>query len=236
MVGILAFEFEPIKRKSLLKSLKGITQRLCKKNAIDPADIGLMVHTGTYRQNFRQEPAFAAHLQQALDIGCANIGPTSKHTFSFDVSDGACGPHHALETIADLFPVIGCKYALLTAGDCRPNKETPWPHKPISFAAIISEDGPLQILDTRFDYEQENDFTSSTKFNKKYHTEAFTSKPHITKHRVEENRFIASSAWLCGEQLSRFVEWASSQNGIVTHRIENKNGRVSELNWRVNGE
>ena len=178
MVGILAFEFEPIKRKSLLKSLKGITQRLCKKNAINPADIGLMVHTGTYRQNFRQEPAFAAHLQQALDIGCANIGPTSKHTFSFDVSDGACGPHHALETIADLFPVIGCKYALLTAGDCRPNKETPWPHKPISFAAIISEDGPLQILDTRFDYEQENDFTSSTKFNKKYHTEAFTSKPH----------------------------------------------------------
>ena len=73
-------------------------------------------------------------------------------------------------------------------------------------------------------------------FNKKYHSEAFTSKPHITKHRVNENHFIASSAWLCGEQLSRFVEWASSQNGIVTHRIENKNGRVSELNWRVNGE
>ena len=104
MVGILAFESEAIKNKSLLKSIKGITQKMCKQHDISLNDIGLIIHTGTYRQNFRAEPAFAAHLQQALKIGCDDVSSTSKHVFSFDVLDGSCGPHHALETIADLLP------------------------------------------------------------------------------------------------------------------------------------
>ena len=104
MVAVLAFKFEPIKRKSLLKSLKGLATKLCQEQNIDINDIGLIIHTGTYRQNFRQEPAFAAHLQQALKIGCDNVSQTSKHVFSFDVLDGSNGPHHALETIADLLP------------------------------------------------------------------------------------------------------------------------------------
>lgn len=236
MVGILAFKFEHIKKKSLLKSLKGITNKLCKQHEIDLQDIGLIVHTGTYRQNFRQEPAFAAHLQQALKIGCEDITSSSKHVFSFDVLDGSCGPHHALETIADLLPTMDCKYALFTAGDYRPNKETEWNHKPISFVAIISKDGPLEILDCSFDYKQQNDFTSTAIMNKKYHSEAFTSEPQITEHSIEDDIFVASSEWLSGEQVSRFVEWAKSKNGIITHRIKNRNGRVSDLRWRVNGE
>ena len=71
---------------------------------------------------------------------------------------------------------------------------------------------------------------------KKYHFEAFSNKPQITIHRVEDNLFIASSEWLSGEQMSRFFEWAKSMNGIITHRIRNHNGRVSELRWRVSGE
>ena len=61
MVGVMAFGFESIKKKSLLKSLQSITKKLCKQHDVDLQDIGLIVHTGTYRQNFRQEPAFAAH-------------------------------------------------------------------------------------------------------------------------------------------------------------------------------
>ena len=236
MVGILAYRFEFIKKKSLLKSLKGVTQKLCKQHDIDLHDIGLIVHTGTYRQNFRQEPAFATHLQQALNIGCQDVSQTSKHTFSFDVLDGSCGPHHALETIADLLPTMDCKYALFTAGDYRPNKETDWKHKPISFAAIISRDGPLEIIDSSFNYEEQNGFTSTAILKKKYHSEAFTSKPEITEHRIEGNLFIASSEWLSGEQVSRFVEWAISKHGIITYRIKNRNGRISDMRWRVNGE
>ena len=236
MVGVMAFGFESIKKKSLLKSLQSITKKLCKQHDVDLQDIGLIVHTGTYRQNFRQEPAFAAHLQQALTIGCEKVSPTSKHVFSFDVLDGSCGPHHALETIADLLPTMECKYALFTAGDYRPNKETEWSHKPISFAAIISKDGPLEILGSSFDYTQQNDFTSTAIMGKKYHFEAFSNEPQITIHGVEDNLFIASSEWLSGEQMSRFFEWAKSMNGIITHRIRNRNGRVSELRWRVSGE
>lgn len=236
MVGVLAFKFEAIKKNSLLKSIKGITQKLCKQNGINLNDIGLIIHTGTYRQNFRQEPAFAAHLQQALKIGCDDVTSTSKHVFSFDVLDGSCGPHHALETIADLLPTMDCKYALFTAGDYRPNKETEWNHKPISFVAILSKDGPLEILDSKFDYNQQNDFTSTAILSKKYHSERFSFEPQITDHQIEDNLFIASSEWLSGEQASRFFDWAKSKNGIITHRIKNRNGRVSDLRWRVNVE
>ena len=236
MVGILAFKFEAIKKKSLLKSIKGITQKLCKQHDINMNDIGLIIHTGTYRQNFRQEPAFAAHLQQALKIGCDDVSSTSRHVFSFDVLDGSCGPHHALETIADLLPTMDCKYALFTAGDYRPNKETEWNHKPISFVAILSKDGPLEILGSDFDYNQQNDHTSTAILGKKYHLESFHSEPEITDHQIEDNLFIASSEWLSGEQASRFFEWAKSKNGILTHRIKNRNGRVSDLRWRVNVE
>lgn len=236
MVGILAFKFEAIKKKSLLKSIKGITQKLCKQHDINMNDIGLIIHTGTYRQNFRQEPAFAAHLQQALKIGCDDVTSTSKHVFSFDVLDGSCGPHPALETIADLLPTMDCKYALFTAGDYRPNKETEWNHKPISFVAILSKDGPLELLDSNFDYNQQNDHTSTAILGKKYHLESFHSEPQITEHQIEDNLFIASSEWLSGEQASRFFDWAKSKNGIITHRIKNRNGRVSDLRWRVNVE
>ena len=236
MVGILAFKFEAIKKKSLLKSIKGITQKLCKQHDINMNDIGLIIHTGTYRQNFRQEPAFAAHLQQALKIGCDDVSSTSRHVFSFDVLDGSCGPHHALETIADLLPTMDCKYALFTAGDYRPNKETEWNHKPISFVAILSKDGPLEILGSNFDYNQQNDHTSTAILGKKYHLESFHSEPEINDHQIEDNLFIASSEWLSGEQASRFFEWAKSKNGILTHRIKNRNGRVSDLRWRVNVE
>lgn len=236
MVGIVAFHSEPINKKSLLKSLTGIIPKLCKQHDIDMQEIGLIVHTGTYRQNFRVEPAFAAHLQQALKIRCENISSSSRHVFSFDVTDGSCGPHHALETIADLLPTLDCKYALFTAGDVRPTKETDWDHNPISFAAVLSEDGPFQILDSRFDSIQLNEYTSSTKLNKKYHGTTSTSTPQITEHRVEGDCFIGSSSWLSGEQVARFMAWATSRSGIITHRIKDKSGRVSELRWRVTGE
>jgi len=236
MVGIVAFHSELINKKSLVKSLKGMTQKLCKQHGIDLQDIGLIVHTGAYRQNFRVEPAFAAHLQQALKIRCENIGLNSKHVFSFDVIDGSCGPHHALETIADLLPALDCKYALFTAGDVRPTKETKWEHDPISFVALLSSDGPLEILDSDFDYSEQGEFSSSTKFNRKFHGTTSTSSPQITDHRVEDDCFIGSSEWLSGEQIARFTRWATSRSGIITHRIKDKSGRVSELRWRVSGE
>ena len=236
MVGIVGFRSELIKKKSLLKSLSGITQKLCDDHGIDMQDIGLIVHTGTYRQNFRVEPAFAAHLQQVLKIRCGNIGLNTKHVFSFDVTDGSCGPHHALETIADLRPEMDCTYALFTAGDARPTKETEREHEPISFAAILAKDGPMQLLDSRYDGEHLNEFTSSTKFKKKHHGTTSTSSPQTTEHRIDGDQFIGSSAWLSGEQLARFMEWATTKNGQVTHRIKDKSGRVSDLRWRVSGE
>ena len=63
-----------------------------------------------------------------------------------------------------------------------------------------------------------------------------TSNPETTEHRIGGDQFTGSSAWLSGEQLARFMEWATTKNGQVVHRIKDKSGRMSELRWRVTGE
>ena len=113
MVGVLAFKSEAIKNKSLLKSIKGITQKMCKQHDISLNDIGLIIHTGTYRQNFRAEPAFAAHLQQALKIGCDDVSSTSKHVFSFDVLD-VCIHYILMQHESDWFFHLGrCSWIIM---------------------------------------------------------------------------------------------------------------------------
>ena len=83
----------------------------CDENSINKSDIGLLIHSGVYRINFRAEPAFAPNIQKYMGLGDDEISPQSRHVFSFDVLDGTCGPHHAIQTISDMFQYINCKYA-----------------------------------------------------------------------------------------------------------------------------
>ena len=83
----------------------------------------MIIHTGTFRQNFRAEPAFATHLQKSLKIGLGMVTNSSEHVFSFDLMDGNAGPHQAIEAAIDFLPDLNSKYALITAGDVKPNKK-----------------------------------------------------------------------------------------------------------------
>jgi len=231
MVGIMAWKAKPIGKQSMLTSLKKLVKSLCLENNLKINDIGLIIHTGTFRQNFRAEPAFATHLQKSLKIGLGMVNNSSEHVFSFDLMDGSAGPHQAIEAAIDFLPNLKTKYALITAGDVKPNKKTKWSHKPISFACIISNRGRIEFLESEFDYSVQNDYKCESKGWNIY--ENMDDNPNHKVHNISDNHFYSSSEWLAGEQMEKFLSWAENKTGELIHTINDRSGRKSTIYWKV---
>ena len=87
---MLSWESKKIGYTGLLKSTLKLAKTAISNAGIKPAEIGLIVHGGVYREHFRTEPAFATHIQGDLGIQCHGIGLDSQSCFSFDVTDGSC--------------------------------------------------------------------------------------------------------------------------------------------------
>ena len=104
MVVMRSWKASPLGKGRLLKTSVNLATSAMEEASIDLNDIALIVHSGIYRQHFRTEPAFATHLQGALNIKCTTLTQESSHCFAFDVSDGSCSAHVALDAIADLLP------------------------------------------------------------------------------------------------------------------------------------
>ena len=136
-----SWKASPLGKGRLLKTSVNLATSAMEEASIDLNDIALIVHSGIYRQHFRTEPAFATHLQGALNIKCTTLTQESSHCFAFDVSDGSCSAHIALDAIADLLPQFNGRYAILCVGDERPNKQTEWTHTPHCFVAILALEG-----------------------------------------------------------------------------------------------
>ena len=110
---MLSWESTKIGYNKLLKSTIKLAKKAISNAKIKTEDIGLIVHGGVYREHFRTEPAFATHIHGGLNIHCTNISFDSPTCFSFDVTDGSCSPHIALQSISDLLPSLKNKFALL---------------------------------------------------------------------------------------------------------------------------
>jgi 3-oxoacyl-[acyl-carrier-protein] synthase III len=63
--------------------------------SIDRSTIGLLLHSGVYRDEFQSEPALAA--MAAGRLGINHLGPSSngEKTLAFDLTNGAVGPLNA---------------------------------------------------------------------------------------------------------------------------------------------
>ena len=105
LVVMLSWESKKIGYTNLLKSTIKLAKSAMRNAGVNPDDIGLIVHGGVFREHFRTEPAFATHIQGGLKY-CHGIGIDSKSCFAFDVTDGSCSPHVALQSIADLLPAL----------------------------------------------------------------------------------------------------------------------------------
>ena len=98
MVSLVAWSKISIGSRNPAKNIAKMATAFLHENSINKSDIGLLIHSGVYRINFRAEPAFAPNIQKYMGLGDNEISPQSNHVFSFDVLDGTCGPHHAIQT------------------------------------------------------------------------------------------------------------------------------------------
>jgi 3-oxoacyl-[acyl-carrier-protein] synthase-3 len=85
-----------------------------------PNDLDLLVNAGLYRDGNLAEPALASMIQEDVGANPEDPHAGAHGTFSFDVSNGGCGPLTALQ-VADGFLRSGSIHrALLVASDADP--------------------------------------------------------------------------------------------------------------------
>ena len=151
MVVLLSWESQKIGDTQLLKSTIRLAKKAVKNANLNLSDIGLIVHGGVFREHFRTEPAFSTHIQGGLNIHCTGISFESETCFSFDVTDGSCSPHIALQSVADMLPYVKNKYALLCVGDDRPSKYCEWYQDSYCVVAVVAlvaapDNAPVNVV------------------------------------------------------------------------------------------
>ena len=81
-------------------------------------DVGLLVNAGVYRDRNIVEPAIASFIQRKLGANVSLNGTPG--TFSFDLSNGACGAVTGLMLVDGLLESGVTRYGLVVAGDAEP--------------------------------------------------------------------------------------------------------------------
>lgn len=235
MVVMLSWQSCKIKPTHLLKSTLKLAKETIKMANIQLEDIGLIVHGGVYREHFRTEPAFATHIQGDLSLHCTQLSMNSAHCFSFDVTDGSCSPHIALQSIADLLPSMRSKYALLCVGDDRPTKHCEWNEESYCFVAVIgmSGNGP-RLVSVDFDDRQLNPnltirgyFDEQLRGNKVVESGATTFAE--TKHKGHS--FSGHQRWLSGQHMHAFHSVMDEHNDTLEHCIVDRSGKSTTAKW-----
>jgi 3-oxoacyl-[acyl-carrier-protein] synthase-3 len=107
-------------RHSALRIAVAATQACLDAAGYRPNDLDLLINAGIYRDHNLGEPALAALIQEDIGANPEDPHPGVHGTFSYDVSNGVCGPLTALQ-IADGFLSSGAiNRALVVASDADP--------------------------------------------------------------------------------------------------------------------
>ena len=105
--------------------------RLC------PADLGLLVSAGVYRDGHVAEPAIAAYIQHRLGI---NIEFQGRETLSFDLLNGGCGMLNAVQVVGAMMQSGPAAAGLVVAGEANSDRR-PDP------ASAVARSGAALLLD-----------------------------------------------------------------------------------------
>src|SRR6201997_5235601 len=127
-------------RHSALHLAVGAAKSCLNEARRDADDLDLLVNAGIYRDKNLGEPALAALIQE--DIGANPEDPhgSAHGTFSFDISNGACGILTGLQIVDGFLrsQVISC--ALITASDADPGRgmSEHFPFSPVGAALLCN--------------------------------------------------------------------------------------------------
>ena len=113
-----------------------------KRAAVDPKRLGLLINVGVYRDRHLVEPAMSSFVQRRM--GARGEWDETGGAFSFDLTNGACGPLTGI-MVADGFLRSGrTSHALVVSGDAEP-----WPGlsvgydiEPSAAAVLLVPGGP----------------------------------------------------------------------------------------------
>ncbi len=235
MVVILTWESKKIGHTNLLKSTLKLAKSAINKAGINPDDIGLIVHGGVFREHFRTEPAFATHIQGGLKIHCHGIGINSQSCFAFDVTDGSCSPHVALQSIADLLPSLSSKYALLCIGDDRPTKQCDWEYDSYCVVAVIglSGDGPKCVSITHDNSNLNPKLTTLGYFEGSIKANKFVNAGSVEylEQDSTNNYFSGHQNWLSGQHMHEFLQQLNKHDDTLEHCIVDRSGKSTTAKW-----
>jgi 3-oxoacyl-[acyl-carrier-protein] synthase-3 len=87
-----------------------------------PDDVDLLVNAGIYRDRNLGEPALAALIQKDIGANPENPHAQTHGTFSFDISNGPCGPLTALQIVDGFLKSHAIDCALVVASDADPGR------------------------------------------------------------------------------------------------------------------
>jgi len=86
----------------------------------DPDDLDLVVNAGIYRDRNLGEPALAALIQDDIGANPEDPHAGAHGTFSFDISNGACGVLTGLQIVDGFLRASSVQRALVVASDADP--------------------------------------------------------------------------------------------------------------------
>ncbi len=132
----------PGPEKTTAAALAVAAGQACLTGGPPPADVGLLVYTGVFRDDNVCEPATALFVQQQLGL---NTGPEApSRTFAFDLSNGSCGFLDGLRVANGLLQGSqGC--ALVLTSDVDPCDSSEFTsHWTPAGAGVLIKDGTPQ--------------------------------------------------------------------------------------------
>ena len=102
-----------------------------------PADVGVLVSAGVYRDGHVAEPAIAAYIQHRLGI---NIEFQGRPTLAFDLLNGGCGMLNAVQVVGAMLQAGQADAGMVVAGEANCDRR-PDP------ASAVARSGAALLLD-----------------------------------------------------------------------------------------
>src|SRR5262249_11510630 len=130
-----------VKRDSIAL-LKIAAQHCLAKSLHSRDDIGLILYTGVYRNEFVCEPAIASLLAGELDINSTYESPEGKRDLAFDIFNGSMSVLNACYVAMHMILAKKCQNAMVVASEIENNAEV-FPEVLLG----IRETGSAMILD-----------------------------------------------------------------------------------------
>lgn len=126
----------PWRRGSLAHAVTA-GRRCLAASRLRPADIGVLVSAGVYRDRHVAEPAIAAYIQHRLGV---NIEFQGRPTLSFDLLNGGCGMLNAAQVVGAALQTGQVEAGMIVAGEANSDRH-PDP------SSAVARSGAAVVLD-----------------------------------------------------------------------------------------